>query len=336
MTGRPNVQAWSGIVVDSRSGAVLWAKAADRRLEPASCAKIMTAMVVLEHFRDLTAYVRVPAGAYPRRVSIGLRPGERITLSEALTALMVHSANDAALTLAHAVAGNEQHFAVLMNRLARRMGLHDSRFVNSRGTPVPGQYMSARDLAVLSRRAMADPRFRSFAGIPTAVIRWPPAHAVDVSNHNQLLSRPWAHGIKTGATRSSGMVLAASGKPRLVPLIVVTMHEPSREQEVRDALALFAWGSSLYAKRPVVKAYEEVISRPGPGGTAVILSAASPLSAVVRRGAAVTRRLDVPRSFASAPSTGTDVGSVTYVSDGLTLGTVRLLVAGVTPSSPAP
>ena len=105
VTGRPKVQAWSGIVVDGRSGAVLWAKSADRRLEPASCAKIMTALVVLEHFRDLT---RVRAGArrgVSRRSSIGLRPGERITCPRGAARPMVHSANDAALTLADAVAG---------------------------------------------------------------------------------------------------------------------------------------------------------------------------------------------------------------------------------------
>ena len=100
------------------------------------------------------------------------------------------------------------------------------------------------------------------------------------------------------------MVLAAAGQPRLVPLIVVTMHEPSREQEVRDALALFAWGSSQYVKRPVVKACEGVVTRPGPGGTAVTLSAASQLSAIVRRGAAVTRRLAGPALVRERPVHG--------------------------------
>ncbi len=240
----PQVQAWSGILVDRRSGAVLWSKSADRRLEPASCAKIMTALLVLEHFRNLDASVRVPREAYPRKVSIGLRPGERITVAEALRAAMVHSANDATITLAHAVAGSERRFTALMNRRARQLGLHDTHFTNSRGMPAPGLYMSARDLAALARYAMKDARFRSFVNIRTATIRWPPHHAVTVHNHNQLLLRPWANGIKTGATKSSGMVLVGSGQPKSVPLIVVTMHEPTRAQEVKDALALFAWGSA--------------------------------------------------------------------------------------------
>jgi len=238
------VQAWSGILIDRTSGAVLWAKSPDRRLEPASCAKIMTALLVLEHFRDLNVYVMAPRQAYPRRVTVGLHPGDRITVAEALRAMMVHSANDAAVTLAYAVAGDERRFTALMNRRARRLGLHDTHFKNAQGMPVPGLYMSARDLATLARYAMNDARFRSFVDITTATIRWPPDHAVTVYNHNQLLLQPWADGIKTGATKSSGMVLVGSGQPKSVPLILVTMHEPSRGQELKDALALFAWGSA--------------------------------------------------------------------------------------------
>ncbi len=240
----PQVLAWSGILIDSGSGAVLWSKSPDRRLEPASCTKIMTALLVLEHFQNLDTYVTVPREAYPRKVVIGLRPGDRITVAEALRAMMVHSANDATVTLAHAVAGSERRFTALMNRRARQLGLHDTQFKNPQGMPAPGHYMSARDLATLARYAMNDARFRSFADIETATIRWPPHHVVTVRNHNKLLLQPWANGIKTGATKSSGMVLVGSGQPNSVPLIVVTMHEPSRAQEVQDALALLAWGSA--------------------------------------------------------------------------------------------
>ena len=240
----PHVHAWSGILVDRASGAVLWSKSPDRRLEPASCTKIMTALLVLEHFQNLDAYVRVPGDAYPRKVAIGLRPGDRITVADALRAMMVHSANDATVTLAYAVAGNERRFTALMNRRARQLGLHDTHFQNSQGMPAPGHFMSARDLATLAGYAMNDARFRSFADITTAIIRWPPHHAVTVRNHNELLLQPWANGIKTGATKSSGMVLVGSGQPKSVPLIVVTMHEPSRAQEAKDALALLAWGSA--------------------------------------------------------------------------------------------
>jgi serine-type D-Ala-D-Ala carboxypeptidase (penicillin-binding protein 5/6) len=204
----------------------------------------MTALLVLEHYRDLSVYVKVPKEAYPMKIDVGLRPGDRITVAEALRAMLVHSANDATVTLAHAVGGSERQFTTLMNRRARRLGLHDTHFENSRGMPAPGFYMSARDLATLARYAMNGARFRSFVNIKTAVIRWPPSHAVTVHNHNQLLLQPWATGIKTGATATSRMVLVGSGQPGSVPLILVTMHQPTRTQEVKDDVALFLWASA--------------------------------------------------------------------------------------------
>ena len=228
---------------------MLWSKDPDRELPPASCTKIMTALLTLEHVDDLDAYATVPDIPLPQKVGVDLRPGDRITVREALTALLVKSANDAALTLASYVAGNEKKFTRLMNERARRLGLTHTRFKNSRGTPEDGHYSSARDLATLGRFAMRDATFRELVHTRTAVIRYPPDAAVPVENHNRLLGYPWGDGIKTGATSVSGKVLVGSGKPGPVALIVVTMHEPSRDQEVKDAVALFDWGTAEYLRR---------------------------------------------------------------------------------------
>ena len=245
----PKVKARSGIVMVRGSGEVLWTKAPDRELAPASCTKIMTALLVLERVPDLDAYATVPDIPLPQTVGVDLRPGDRITVREALYALMVKSANDAALTLASYVAGSEKAFTALMNARAADLGLTHTHFVNSRGTPRPGHYSSARDLATLGRFAMNDPMFRELVRTKTAVIRYPPDAAVPVENHNRLLDFPWGDGIKTGATDVSGKVLVGSGKPGPVALIVVTMHEPTRDQEVEDAVALFEWGTAEYLRR---------------------------------------------------------------------------------------
>jgi D-alanyl-D-alanine carboxypeptidase (penicillin-binding protein 5/6) len=246
----PSVQAWSGILIDRDTGAVLWDKDSSRRLPPASCTKIMTALIVLERVKDLDRFARVPKNLDRKGVGVGLRPGDRISITQALRALMVKSANDAAITLASYVAGSEPRFVKLMNARAASMGLTNTHFVNCRGKPVPGHYSSAADLAMLGRVAMLDSRFRSLVRIKSTVIRYPPDHAVAVESHNRLLNYAWCDGIKTGATEASKMVLVGSGQPpgSVVPLIVVTMHEPSRDQEVIDALALFTWGAGLSAK----------------------------------------------------------------------------------------
>jgi D-alanyl-D-alanine carboxypeptidase (penicillin-binding protein 5/6) len=248
-TAPPEVKAWTGILIVRETGEVLWSKDPDRELPPASCTKIMTALLTLERVDDLDAYATVPRIPLPQKVGVDLVPGDRITVREALRALMVKSANDAALTLASYVSGNERKFTRLMNRRARQLGLTHTHFMNCRGTPEDGHYSSARDMATLGRVAMRDQDFREFVRTKTAVIRYPPDAAVPVENHNRLLDYPWGDGIKTGATDKSGKVLVGSGTPGPVALIVVTMHEPTRDQEVKDAVALFEWGSAEYLRR---------------------------------------------------------------------------------------
>jgi D-alanyl-D-alanine carboxypeptidase (penicillin-binding protein 5/6) len=248
-TKPPEVKAWTGILIERASGDVLWSKDPDRELPPASCTKIMTALLTLEHVTDLDAMATVPDIPLPQTVGVDLVPGDRISVRQALYALMVKSANDAALTLASYVAGNEEEFTRLMNRRARQLGLTHTHFMNCRGTPEDGHYSSARDLATLGRVAMRDATFRKLVSTQTAVIRYPPDGAVPVESHNRLLDYPWGDGIKTGATDVSGKVLVGSGKPGPVALIVVTMHEPTRDQEVKDAVALFEWGTAEYLRR---------------------------------------------------------------------------------------
>jgi D-alanyl-D-alanine carboxypeptidase (penicillin-binding protein 5/6) len=332
----PEVKAEAAILIEARSGTVLWSKDPDRRLPPASCTKIMTALIVLEHVDDLRRYATVPTIPLPQTVGVGLLPGDRITIQQALRALMVKSANDAALTLASYIAGDEPSFVRLMNARAQQLGLTGTHFDNCRGTPSPGHLSSPRDLAALGRLAMRDARFRGLVGQRTAVITWPPDHAVDVTSHNRLLGYPWGTGVKTGATSASGMVLVGSGRPGLVPLIVVTMHEPTRDQEERDAVRLFTWGSAQYTRKTVVEAGDVVTTLPVTGGGRVALAAATPLTAVVRTAAAVKVRRAVPRRLAQLPPTGTVIGRAGYWADGVRLGTVGLVAAGLVSATPRP
>jgi D-alanyl-D-alanine carboxypeptidase (penicillin-binding protein 5/6) len=248
-TAPPEVKARTGILIVRDSGEVLWSKDPDREMAPASCTKIMTALLTLEHVDDLDAYATVPDIPLPQKVGVELVPGDRISIQEALRALMVKSANDAALTLASYVGGSEKLFVKLMNERAAQLGLTHTHFTNCRGTPEDGHFSSARDLAMLGRFAMRDATFRELVRTKTAVIHYPPDAAVPVESHNRLLDYPWGDGIKTGATDISGKVLVGSGKPGPVALIVVTMDEPTRDQEVEDAVALFTWGTAEYLRR---------------------------------------------------------------------------------------
>ena len=185
---------------------------------------------------------------------------------------------------------------------------------------------------------MRDPRFRAIVATQTTIIRWPPTHAVSVTSHNRLLDYPWGDGIKTGATSESKMVLVGSGKPGLVPLIVVTMREPTRNREEQDAVALFKWGSALYEERPIVTAGDVVRVLTVSDGDPVAAAAASGLTAVVRKAATVSSVIawSVPLPLTGRPADGTTLGTVTYRSDGLVLGRVDLVAATVPAASPIP
>ncbi len=250
-TAAPTVKARSGILIRRDTGEVLWKKSAATKLPPASCTKIMTALLVLERYRDLSRYVRAPKSVTAQqKVAVGLRPGDRITVRQALKALLVQSANDAAVTLAVAVDGSEARFVRRMNKRAARLGLTETRFRNCRGKDASGHRMSARDLAKLGRYTWRKfPVFRTIVGKKTVVVTWPPSHRVKVTSRNRLLDYEWGDGIKTGSTDRAGRVLVGSGAPSGVPLIVVTMREPTRDQEEKDAVALLRWGAALTAAR---------------------------------------------------------------------------------------
>jgi serine-type D-Ala-D-Ala carboxypeptidase (penicillin-binding protein 5/6) len=253
--GPPEVRAWTGIVVERGSGRVLWSKSPDRELPPASTTKIMTALLTLEHVEDLDEWATVPRIPLPQTVGVDLRPGDRITVREALYALLLESANDAALTLAAHVARSEPRFVVLMNRRARQLGMSHTHFSNSRGTAQPGFYSSARDLATLARYALRKATFRQIVSTREHVVRYPPDAAVAVHNHNRLLQEyAWCNGVKTGSNDASGKVLVGSGKPGAVALVVVTMHQRTRPEEVEDAVELFRWGTAEHLRRSAVPA----------------------------------------------------------------------------------
>lgn len=334
----PSVKAAAGILVDRSTGRVLWKKNPNQRRAPASLTKVMTAIIVLEKVRNLDSKCTAPkAVAKDLGNSVGLRPGDRITVRQALRAAIVKSANDACVTLAYRVAGSEAAFVRLMNAKARSLGLDDTQFKNSRGRPVSGHYMSADDLARLSRYAMSNAKFRGLCKRQTAVIKWP-GHAVRVESHNRLLNYDWADGIKTGATSQSGMCLLGSGKYDRRSLILVTLKQPTRNQEERDAVAMFKWGDAQYEQRLIISAGDLVTAVPLSGGGEVRAVAMTSLTKTVRRAAQVQVRVSLLAAppLGTLPEAGTKLGSVAYKADGQNLGTVDLVADGLADPSASP
>jgi D-alanyl-D-alanine carboxypeptidase (penicillin-binding protein 5/6) len=330
--GPPSTQAPSAIIIDRVTGRVLYGKDIHHERPMASTTKIMTALLVVQRAPYLSRTITAPA-AVSSTSGIGLRPGEHITIRQALLGLMLKSAQDCGLTLATAMAGSEPAFVDWMNAKARTLRLDDTHYENSTGSyRDASHHSSVSDLAVLARLAMRNARFRDIVWRQHATVRWGHDRELLVRANNLLLHWDWADGIKCGYTGAAGFCLVGSGQPGLRPFITATLGAPERDQEARDHVAMFEWASSLYETKTVVTKGDLVATVPLAGGGEVQVAARTTLTAVVRSAAAVRYALTLPVRFAMRPADGTVVGKVVYRADGVELGTVKLVV--VTPAPP--
>ena len=330
---RPDLRAGSAIVVDARSGEVLLERAADRRRAIASATKLMTALLTLERARLDSVFTAAAYQALAVESKIGLQAGERMRVRDLLRALLLESANDAAVTLAEGISGSRPAFVRDMNRRARRLGLRDTSYANPIGLDHPANYSSARDLAVLARSLMRDPRFARIVDQPRAELRSGARRRV-VENRNLLVRRePFVDGVKTGYTRQAGYVLVGSASSRGLRVLSVVLDEPSAVVRDSDSLELLRFGIGSFRRVAAIRA-DRVLARVPIAyhdGRRATLVTAGTLAVTVRRGERVTRRVSAPRELEGPLPAGARVGSVAAVYRGRVVGTVDLLSARAVP-----
>ena len=238
----PNTRANSVVVVDARTSAVLHEKNADQPRPAASTQKLLTALIIAE-----TGYldrpVRVePIDTFAEPVRLNIRPGEDYQRIDLLRALLVKSPNDVARCLARDNAGSIEAFADRMNAKAQLLGATHSHFLNPNGLPIPGQYSTARDLAVIARAAYANPTIRSIVCLPQLVFRYANGRTRELENTNKVLKRlPFCNGMKTGYTEAAGHCLIASGSRPGRDIIVVVLGD-TKSGVWTDAASLLSWG----------------------------------------------------------------------------------------------
>jgi len=238
----PATSASSVIVVNAHSGEVLYEKNPDQLRPPASTEKLLTALVVAES-GDLDRIVTVETiDTMAEPVKLNIKPGDRYRRIDLLRALLVKSPNDVARCVARDNAGSIVAFAERMNQRARELGAVNSHFINPNGLPVPGQYSTARDLALIARAAYANPIIRSIVCLPQLTFTFANGRTRELENTNRLLRQlPYCNGMKTGYTEAAGKCLIASGTRPGKDVIVVVLGDTSG-RVWRDAGALLAWG----------------------------------------------------------------------------------------------
>lgn len=229
------------VVVDVSSGRVLMQEDATMPWHPASVTKLMTAYVALRTMRNggIGWETPIPVTVRASRAApskIGVRPGQEVTLENALKMLLVKSANDMAVVIAEGVGGSVEDFATMMNAEARRLGMRESHFINPNGLHADGQQTSARDMAILARALLLEfPEHADLFSIPAVQL----GDRV-MNNTNGLIGRyPGIEGMKTGFVCASGFNLVAVASRNGQRLIAVVMGQPSAaDRTIKAAMLL--------------------------------------------------------------------------------------------------
>ena len=238
----PTVEAAAAVLMDADTGTVLLGHQMHDSRPVASTTKVMTALLALENCDLDDSVVVGPAALEVTGSALYLQPGDAMRADDLLTAVLLKSANDAAVVLAEHISGSVPSFADRMSERARDLGATDTHFVNPHGLHHPDHYSSAYDLALITREALEHPRFRELVGTRRAKILLPsdPSGARTLRNHNKLLQRAAiVDGVKTGYVKESGHCLVASASEDDWQLIAVVLDSPDTYAE---SLRLLEYG----------------------------------------------------------------------------------------------
>lgn len=233
-----DLKAHSAVIMDAKTGKVLWGKAPTKKMFPASTTKIMTSLLLIEsaHPHDL-----ITAPKDVEKVgesSMHLKPGERVTAKDMLYAMMLRSANDGCYAVAVHVAGSVPAFAKMMNDRAREIGCTDTNFTNPNGLHHPNHVSTAKDLAMMAREAFKYEIFNEIVRTRKARIersknqedRWM------VSRNRWLAKDATADGVKTGYTRPAGSTYVGSATRNGWRVITALMKSETWQEDHKAML----------------------------------------------------------------------------------------------------
>ncbi len=253
MIGPGELSAASALLMDADTGAILFARNARERRPPASITKIMTALLILEDGRLDDRVVITERATGASGSGLGLKRGQRITLRDLLWAMLLRSANDAALAAAQHVGGTEERFVARMNAKAISLGMEGTHFTNPHGLDDPDHYSTSYDLALLARQGLRNPTFAQMVQTREArlsIQTGPNGRVVKrrlLRTHNRLLGQFFgADGVKTGYTEQAGRCLVASATRGEHQLIVVLLNDDHRWTE---GAALLEYGFAALGGR---------------------------------------------------------------------------------------
>jgi serine-type D-Ala-D-Ala carboxypeptidase (penicillin-binding protein 5/6) len=334
----PDVSASAAVLADLDSGRLMYAKAPDARRPIASLTKVMTALLVLDD-GHLDAVVTIPEEAvfgpndYGASSIAGLHAGERLTVRELLYAMLLGSANDAAVALAIHEAGSIDAFVDTMNAKAEELGMHGTRFLSPSGLDDRGR-STARDLLTLTLAAYDTAGFAPIVATKQRTIPGPDDTPRRIQNRNVLLwLYPGAIGAKTGSTAAAGYCLDATAARDGRRLVAIVLGAPA--DAFSDAATLLNYGFGAFETHTFVQLGDPLGQIAIRGGTIPVVAGGT-IRGLVPTGAVADARqrttVDPAAAFPTAP--GQEVGVMRVTIPGLTVGTVPILADALPTPTP--
>lgn len=339
--GFPNISSEALILIDMKTGDVLFEKDKSKKMYPASTTKIMTGIIALEKGNlsdSVTASRSAIEPITSKHSHMGIKVGETLTLEQLMYGMLVYSANDAANVIAEHIAGSLDEFSKMMNEKAAELGMTNTHYNNAHGYHDDEHYTTAEDLAIVARYAMQNEKFREI--VSTVMYRIPANEYYTeervLSTTNHLISRyrnrnyfyKYAIGIKTGYTDESGSCLvAAAVKDKMELLSVVLKAENSFE--ATSSLYEYTFENYKYCS---ISAPGEIVSDSpvyeARGGVRVALTPKTQIEKLMSVDVdtkEITPEIKLNEKIKAPIKKGDVMGSVTYSYQGKTLGTVELI-----------
>lgn len=313
----PALAADSYLLADANSGSLIAEKEVDKKIEPASITKLMSAYLVFQAIKDKTISendaVVVSEKAWRMQGSrMFIEVGKTVPVSDLLKGMIVQSGNDATVALAEHVAGTEEAFVGMMNDQAAELGMTGTHFTNATGWPDPDHYTTARDILALSKALMNDfPEFYPLYSEKTFTY-----NDISQSNRNRLL---WmdkrVDGLKTGHTDSAGYCLVSSAMQNDTRLIAIVLGAKNDNERIRQSKALLDYGFRFYETRQLYNAGEKLLTAKiwkGASDT-VDLGVRDALYVTFPKGQyeQLDAKLDHPKTLEAPVNQGDEVGTIT-------------------------
>ncbi len=325
------ISARSAVVMCASTGELLFEKNAYEKRSMASTTKIMTALLAIEECTPERQILVKESMLRVEGTSMGLLPGDTVTLRGLIYGMLLQSGNDAANVTAFALGGGLDEFALMMNKRAKQIGMKNTHFVTPSGLDAENHYSTAYDMALLGCEAVKNKEFLSVCSQKSARVSYGnPPYERTLYNHNRLLSSyEGALGIKTGFTKKSGRCLVSCAVKNGVMLVCVTLNAPDDWQ---DHGKLLDYGFSVCESVDAVY-NTNGINIPIVGGKRSGVSVTCPGSRLFCSTESIETKCYVSHFLYAPVSKGDIVGHIKWIKNGKIIATAPLLAGEDVPLS---